>query len=229
MKLIKFWFSSYSESSSIHCVKYLSIQRSKTERWLRRREWSVLRVKKNHFRAFWMLLMGFTLGAFCVLMFKTTSKFHDDKIILDLSSHEVSVGEIPFPAVTVCPQILNARKHLNIDKSVFNPSDHEWADSERNLHLKIHICQLKLMTIFSESFLKFYNFINQNRSESISTLLDRSRNTKHFMSMVAGYWKRNWSPKFQTILTKWGFCYSFNMLPLPDLIHLEKWVELDVG
>lgn len=49
--------------------------------------------------------MLLSLIMFCLLIIKTTSKFIADKIVLELSSDEIPISNIPFPAITMCPQI----------------------------------------------------------------------------------------------------------------------------
>jgi Amiloride-sensitive sodium channel len=62
-----------------------------------------------------MFLMLIALTLFGVLMFETTTKFNASKIVLQLSTEEVPVGDIPFPAVTICPQIF-----YKVDLRYFN-------------------------------------------------------------------------------------------------------------
>lgn len=47
--------------------------------------------------------------AFCVLIYKTSTMYARDKIILDLSKKQMSVTEILFPALTVCPQFIDEK------------------------------------------------------------------------------------------------------------------------
>jgi Amiloride-sensitive sodium channel len=48
--------------------------------------------------------------AFVFMTVKVTSKFLEGKIVLELSRNEVSIKDIPFPAVTICPQIVTGEK-----------------------------------------------------------------------------------------------------------------------
>jgi Amiloride-sensitive sodium channel len=60
---------------------------------------------------------------FCVLISITTSKFLEGKIVLKLGADEVSVKDIPFPAVTICPEISLKSQIPPFDKNRFLPSD----------------------------------------------------------------------------------------------------------
>lgn len=41
------------------------------------------------------------------LMYGLSAKFIADKIVTKLSNYELSVGEVPFPALTICPELIN--------------------------------------------------------------------------------------------------------------------------
>jgi Amiloride-sensitive sodium channel len=49
----------------------------------------------------------FACSSLGYLLNVTINEFLEGKIILELSRNEVSVADIPFPAVTICPQILS--------------------------------------------------------------------------------------------------------------------------
>jgi Amiloride-sensitive sodium channel len=74
-----------------------------------------------------MLLMLLALTLFGVLMFKTTSKFNASKIVLQLSTEEVPVGDIPFPAVTICPEIFYKDDLKSFDRTLSPPQDDKCA------------------------------------------------------------------------------------------------------
>jgi Amiloride-sensitive sodium channel len=69
----------------------------------------------------WMVFMLLAFFILCFLTFETTSKFLDEKIVLQLSSREVSISEIPFPAVTICPQFINKNLFQQADLDLFDP------------------------------------------------------------------------------------------------------------
>jgi hypothetical protein len=63
-----------------------------------------------------MLFVLTTLG---FLVFVKTNEYLEQKIVLEPSPMEVSVGSIPFPAITICPQII-AAEHLPLDVDTNN-------------------------------------------------------------------------------------------------------------
>jgi Amiloride-sensitive sodium channel len=63
---------------------------------------------------------------FCYLMFEITEKFITNQIVTKLSKQQYSVGVIPFPAVTVCPEFELPENLPEILKSISqNSSDDE--------------------------------------------------------------------------------------------------------
>lgn len=43
---------------------------------------------------------------FSLLMFQMTRKLFSDKIVLKETGNQLHISEIPFPAFTICPQII---------------------------------------------------------------------------------------------------------------------------
>jgi Amiloride-sensitive sodium channel len=64
---------------------------------------------------------------FSYLIFETTTKFLEGKIILELSREELHISGVPFPAVTVCPQVF-FEKNLpqTVDWKTFNLSSDKY-------------------------------------------------------------------------------------------------------
>jgi Amiloride-sensitive sodium channel len=60
-------------------------------------------------------------------MFETTTKFNESKIVLQLSTEEVPVGNISFPAVTICPQIFKKDGLKYFDRTLSLSSDDKCA------------------------------------------------------------------------------------------------------
>ena len=67
--------------------------------------------------------MAVASSMFCYLMVETTLKFVEDKIVLELSSEEVPISSIPFPAVTICPQVYHEEDFSMFGRKFYAPSD----------------------------------------------------------------------------------------------------------
>jgi hypothetical protein len=80
---------------------------------------------------------------------------------------------------------------------------------------------------FSDAYLQFADFLQSLLNQSDYRLpsveyFNKTTQTESMQSAVFGMWKNKWYTPFQTILTKWGFCFSFNLMPLEKLFRLEK-------
>lgn len=62
----------------------------------------------KYFRIFWIFSLTLAAILFFVMIQQTTSKFFSEKIIIELSKVEHSIVDVPFPAVTVCPELLDS-------------------------------------------------------------------------------------------------------------------------
>jgi hypothetical protein len=86
---------------------------------------------------------------------------------------------------------------------------------------------------FSDAFLQFTDFLqtqsvvrNDSRLSYIE-LLNSTSQIEWLLGSVLGDWKNKWNTPMQMILTKWGFCFSFNLMPLVELLRVEKYFEIE--
>jgi Amiloride-sensitive sodium channel len=70
--------------------------------------------------------MATGVGMFFYLATETTTKFLSNKIVLRLSEKEVLIRDIPFPAVTMCPQIFNENFLSHFDRKTYTSSDEKF-------------------------------------------------------------------------------------------------------
>ena len=60
---------------------------------------------------------------FGFLIFETTLNFFESKVVLELSRKEIPIEDIPFPAVTICPQLFNIDDLQGFSTGNFTVSD----------------------------------------------------------------------------------------------------------
>jgi hypothetical protein len=72
---------------------------------------------------------------------------------------------------------------------------------------------------FSESLQS--ELSNLHQSDQFFEFLNVTQQ-KIFMATMWGGWRFQWKVPVQTILTKWGFCFSFNLMPLDELLKMES-------
>lgn len=59
-----------------------------------------------YFRTFWSCLLLVSAAIFFFLIFQTAGKFLAKKTVVKIADKEMAIGDIPFPAVTICPDSL---------------------------------------------------------------------------------------------------------------------------
>jgi Amiloride-sensitive sodium channel len=62
-----------------------------------------------------------------------------------------------------------------------------------------------------------------NQTLSVIDQLNKTRQFEFLFETALASLKYRWYPPFQVILTKWGFCFSFNLMPLSELLNLNKY------
>jgi hypothetical protein len=158
---------------------------------------------------------------FGYLMFEITVKFLEEKIVLQLSSEEVPIKNIPFPAVTICPEVVLDKSFHGFDRKLYSPSDEKCEK-----HLRAWRCDVFTICHSSDAFLHFIEFIQSqlNQSNQTELVFDYINSTLQtvWVKRIESSWRIYWEVPCQMILTKWGFCFSFNLLPLMELINMEK-------
>jgi hypothetical protein len=65
------------------------------------------------------------------------------------------------------------------------------------------------------------HFIESQSGPMIESL-NSSTQSLWMKSTFWGYWKFFFSTSFQGILTTWGFCFTFNMMKIPELLRIHK-------
>lgn len=71
------------------------------------RKWFCYFLTKTIFRVFWFVAFLIATYFLCWLMFQVTETFVSDNIVIEFSNTELSVGEVPFPAITICPEVFH--------------------------------------------------------------------------------------------------------------------------
>lgn len=190
-------FSEFSNNSTVHGVKYF-----------------VERRRHPAERVFWIISFLITLYG-CIKMINNVyerwelSPSFDDK--------STPVWDIPFPAVTICPETKAKVKNLNMTKVyeeiVTNGSWNLTVDELRNAEALTQICRPHLFENFEfNSGLK--------PEEIISTL--NALKISLFESTFYCVWRdtvEDCSQYFSETLTEEGFCYTFNALERHEIFR----------
>lgn len=160
-------------------------------------------------RLFWK---GFLLTVSCLfalLCYDVVEKFLSDQTLIRMSKRQYKVNEIPFPAITFCPDLLvmghNISPALELHEMLGNRVILEKFLDNMRMH----------------SFKSFYEDFNLT-AETLLPELRRRTQLEWFTQCVIMEWKDQYSVMVDLILTRHGFCFSFNMRPIESLLRFDK-------
>lgn len=192
-------FADFSNNSTVHGVKYLGE---------RRRHWTE--------RAFWIIAFMISVIGCSIMIHKIYDKWQLSPVIVSFAEKSTPVWQIPFPAVTICPETKAMKKHIDFTRG-YNMvhaglhAENLTEDEQRNLEAVAQICDLHLFdkhainsTLQPEDIVPLLKSITVSLNET--TLFCRWRNSinscDHF---------------FKEVITDEGFCFTFNVLNSSEL------------
>jgi Amiloride-sensitive sodium channel len=220
----------FLDISSIHGLRYTSGGSSRRSE----KYWKLnFRDLKNIFeksisRIFWTVALILSSFMFGLLMYETTEKFVSDQIVIKLSENRHSIAEVPFPAITFCSECVDTKKMLSKEihekLKLMNLTIEKW-----DFH-RIFI-ELTLASKFSISFdyaklenlLHDTNMLHHFNFQSVLDLLDLETQDHWYNRLFRLTWRSRIPAPNVVVLTKWGYCITFNMMPAAKLFNLEKW------
>ena len=201
LEFSKFW-GKYSSSSSIHGVQYIG-----------QRHWIE--------SLFWIsaLLVSFT--GCTILIWNVYEKRQSSPVIVSFNEKSTPVWQIPFPAVTICPETKALKNNIDFTKwfHLVNDSKLTQKDAEsetfKTMEAMTHVCDASLF--------KNMNFSSGIPSEDITeTLYNIAPDLRETLDICR--WKNklvDCEKLFIESITDEGTCYTFNSLVLSQ-IYAEK-------
>lgn len=190
------YITEYTENSSLHGVRYLG------------------ETKRNIFERLWWLIVFVVSLYVCVdLILKTYHKWDSSPVIVSFAQSPTPVWQIPFPAVTICPET-KARQ------SVFNFTDCYNRQLDLNLTMD-ELKQYQKVSLVCDNHL----YTEGNETTDYSTIDFLAEIAPPFSQV---FWTCMWTNHnhtcdtlFTPVLTEEGVCYTFNMLDRDDIFTNE--------
>uniref|UniRef100_A0A1B0DLX3 Uncharacterized protein n=1 Tax=Phlebotomus papatasi TaxID=29031 RepID=A0A1B0DLX3_PHLPP len=200
------FFSDYCNNSTIHGVRYLGEKR---------RPWTE--------RVWWIVVFIFSISACSLLIWSSWKKWDDTPVIVTFADKSTFVWQIPFPAVTICPETKVKTEYLNFTK-VFKKifKDEENLTSTDSVFRRQTYFETILQVCQSEKLLNTPDFGNDTASEDFSDQLKEI--SLPFEDVFAacffgGDWSMDCDYSFVPILTEEGFCFTFNTLNASEIYN----------
>jgi acid-sensing ion channel, other len=168
-------------------------------------------------RAFWVVAFFISVVGCSIMIHKIYDKWQLSPVIVSFAEKSTPVWQIPFPAVTICPETKVMMKYVNFTNgyNAFATNNTEGLSEEelRGLEAVAQICDPHLFmthNITIGSGLKPEEIVPQLKKMSIplneSTLFCKWRNE------IKGC-----DEYFSEIITEEGYCYTFNVLDSTEL------------
>ncbi|XP_072394413.1 pickpocket protein 28-like [Diabrotica undecimpunctata] len=189
----KYYILEYCREGSLHGLKYLGQNRTFAE------------------KIWWAISMIISLYICTKLVLNAYSKWQNTPVIVSFATKDTPNWRIPFPAVTICPEIKAVPSKYNythfldlkMKGETLNPIDEarfgylSLACRRTNKH--IEFAKVRLNSAQKEDIYSFLDWVQPDFFSTIS----------HCQYM--GY-EENCTDLFTPIITDEGICYSFNIL-----------------
>ncbi|KAK9883363.1 hypothetical protein WA026_001536 [Henosepilachna vigintioctopunctata] len=176
-------------------------------------------------RLWWILVFTAGVSGSCFMVSRLLDKWITTPILVSLATQESKISDIPFPAVTICPESKISLECLNYTKILRERKKGDIFDSELEENL-----YFDLMSAFCKEE-------NHNGTDSIiQNLLQVSGETdeisikdySHFLSTCSAVsldhalckWmgkEMNCTDVMSPVITDEGLCYTFNMYDVRDI------------
>ena len=189
----------FSRSSTMHGVKYLG------DRELYRSE-----------KIFWIFSFLISVIGCSWMMLTYLDKYLYSAVTVTLDESLTPVWDIPFPAVTICPETKTLKKHVHFSYAYFNfDSKNLTNDQLRNLEAVVQVCD-------SHLFMGKKIQSGLNSSEIVSTLMEIAMPFNE--TLMFCLWRNQikiCSDLFSQTITEDGVCFTSNDLDITEIFKEE--------
>ncbi|XP_058464039.1 pickpocket protein 28-like [Malaya genurostris] len=199
-------FHEYCANSSVHGVRYLSCR----ERTACEKFW-------------WLLVFLLSIGSCSLLIRKIYHKWDQTPVIVSFDEKSTRIWQIPFPAVTLCPQTKAGQSWLNFSREHIENMVGEDVIPDHNMTdyfiAMVQMCERTFYHVLHNSEM----LPNKTSSDSFATLIDDMsipmKETIHFCFFRGRI--VDCEALFRKTITEDGICFTFNGLSNEQLLRPE--------
>ncbi|XP_045477004.1 pickpocket protein 28-like isoform X2 [Harmonia axyridis] len=167
-------------------------------------------------RLWWILVLASCIGGCIYMISEIYNKWAESPVLVSLATRDTPITEIPFPAITVCPEAklkgscFNYTRTLEAVKAGKNISNVEQTQFDY-MSLLCKAENHKITPAKPDTFdKKFYEFLYECRSVDLTMSYCKWMNTPIPCTSL-----------FKPLMTDEGICYSFNSFDIKD-IHTDR-------
>jgi acid-sensing ion channel, other len=191
-------FSEYSGKTTVHGMYYVG---ESNRLWIE--------------RLFWVLIVIVSCYLCTVVVLDSYKRWTDDPVIVSFDSKYMPVDEIPFPAVTICPEIksnpkiFDLSKMWQIDNQDFNQMQLDVMDA------LMKVCDTGMSVDLEMSGNYVSGEYNIKLLKDVAPTFDHTFRACGFGGSEVTF--ENCEKLFTEIITDDGVCYTFNMLNASEI------------
>ncbi|GAB0097251.1 pickpocket protein 28 [Sergentomyia squamirostris] len=193
------FFSDYCDNSSIHGVKYLGE---------RRRPWTE--------RVWWCIAFVLSISGCSIFIWSSWTKWNQSPVIVTFADKSTPVWQIPFPAITICPETKFKMEYLNFTKAFVNWRDNDGSNltekEKLGLETVYHLCNHDI--IHEEHYSFGSDYANDSLLETLEEMAPNHYDV-FFVCLILSNASR--CDSFTTIVTDEGICFTSNLLSAPEI------------
>lgn len=204
-------FSEYSETSTVHGVRYLGEHR---------RHWSE--------RIWWILTVSVSVVLCFGFIFKAWWKWTTSPVIITFADEATPISNIPFPTLTICNDLMVNTTIFNYTAIWYKLSAENYTNADldletiRKLYSLTNFCREP--PYFLDDYIRSKNFtidrnilpylrkVSPNLTDVINSGLCALATTPMVPCQML----------FKPTLTDAGFCYTFNQMSSNDIYNTDK-------
>ncbi|KAJ3655397.1 hypothetical protein Zmor_014529 [Zophobas morio] len=193
----------YGKISNIHGVHYLTDHRTKAE------------------KIFWAILLLLSFLGCIFLIIQIWKKYEESPIVITFAPKDTEIYEIPFPAITVCPE-------SKWSETKFNYSDFFYIMANQEVVSEKEIQIANSLYILCNAFMVKDNIFASNAKFIGSEFFDTIDELKPEFEADCLFMGQDASCSFVEIMTDQGLCYTYNLLDRKEMfrekvVHYKNW------
>ncbi|XP_068914086.1 pickpocket protein 28-like isoform X2 [Tenebrio molitor] len=150
-------------------------------------------------------------------------------LIVTFATKETPLYKIPFPAITICPEVKSVKRLLNFKDLILKQNELNLTDAEsKNLQYMTQLCENPIGPLQVRNTILNDTFTN----EFFETLDEVKVEPGFFKCSFLGQNIKNCEDAFTPVFTDEGICYSFNILDRGHIFnelvyHYENYHKVD--
>ncbi|RZC33873.1 ASC domain containing protein [Asbolus verrucosus] len=188
------YFGEYCNCSSVHGFRYFG-EKGRTS-----------------FERFWWIIVFVICLAACVLSIcRVYKRWEESPVIVNFANKGTPIYEIPFPAVTICPESKSVQDKFNYTEILLKKEDNLLLTPQENIYLDY-------MSLLCDHHPQFNDTQKEAFPEEFYDFMDYVK-PEFQLACSHSSFHTDCSDLFIPVITEEGVCYSYNILRKNDIFR----------